>query len=142
MMMQIRTREGLAYSVYGGWDSPPDHPGIFVGGGETSAPGEPLKQVLPMYTTVSLNLLLDLGTLACYGPMVCSWLHGTQCTDCHHSSMGLYPLDREVEQSMRAGISRHRTTQEKTTLTAEACGTLSCSSTTEVAHSLTLSGPY
>ena len=36
---QIRSREGLAYSVYGAWDLPPDRPGLFVGGGETSSPG-------------------------------------------------------------------------------------------------------
>ncbi len=28
----LRSREGLAYSVSGGWDSPPDHPGLFLGG--------------------------------------------------------------------------------------------------------------
>ncbi|KAK9863705.1 hypothetical protein WJX84_002328 [Apatococcus fuscideae] len=34
---QIRSREGLAYSVSGSWTSTPiDHPGLFVGGGETA----------------------------------------------------------------------------------------------------------
>ncbi|KAK9842460.1 hypothetical protein WJX81_001228 [Elliptochloris bilobata] len=38
---RIRSREGLAYSVSGGFDtSPVDHPGLFVAGGETAAPAE------------------------------------------------------------------------------------------------------
>lgn len=28
----LRSREGLAYSVAGGWDSPPDHQGLFLAG--------------------------------------------------------------------------------------------------------------
>lgn len=28
----LRSKEGLAYSVSGGWDSPPDHPGLFLAG--------------------------------------------------------------------------------------------------------------
>lgn len=40
---EIRSRQGLAYSVSGGWDSPLDHQGLFAGGGETSRPAEFLK---------------------------------------------------------------------------------------------------
>lgn len=32
--------QGLAYSVTGSWDSPPDRVGAFVAGGETSRPAE------------------------------------------------------------------------------------------------------
>ncbi|GIL98502.1 hypothetical protein Vretimale_3837 [Volvox reticuliferus] len=42
---KLRSREGLAYSVSGGWDSPPDHPGLFVAGGQTSSPGEFLRSL-------------------------------------------------------------------------------------------------
>ncbi|PNH03840.1 hypothetical protein TSOC_010067 [Tetrabaena socialis] len=41
----LRSREGLAYSVSGAWDSPPDHPGLFVAGGQTSAPGDFLRSL-------------------------------------------------------------------------------------------------
>ncbi|KAK9830103.1 hypothetical protein WJX72_009788 [[Myrmecia] bisecta] len=38
---QIRSKEGLAYSVSGGWNtSAADHKGLFVAGGETAAPAE------------------------------------------------------------------------------------------------------
>jgi zinc protease len=38
---QIRSREGLAYSVSGGWESaPPDHPGLFIAAAETARPAE------------------------------------------------------------------------------------------------------
>eukprot|EP00983_Pelagomonas_calceolata_P068831 1150102-Pelagomonas_calceolata.AAC.2 len=36
---QLRSREGLAYSVSGGWQSPPGHPGLFIAQAETSQPG-------------------------------------------------------------------------------------------------------
>jgi len=37
---QIRSREGLAYSVSGGWNSAPiDHPGLFLATSETAQPG-------------------------------------------------------------------------------------------------------
>ncbi|EFJ50946.1 hypothetical protein VOLCADRAFT_103741 [Volvox carteri f. nagariensis] len=45
----LRSREGLAYSVSGGWDSPAYHQGLFVAGGQTSSPGEflrALRQIL------------------------------------------------------------------------------------------------
>jgi predicted Zn-dependent peptidase len=36
---QIRSREGLAYAVSGGWRSTPiDHPGLFVASAETARP--------------------------------------------------------------------------------------------------------
>lgn len=36
---QIRSRDGLAYSVSGGWSSLPiDHPGLFVASAETAQP--------------------------------------------------------------------------------------------------------
>ena len=36
---QIRSREGLAYSVSGGWSSTPiDHPGLFIATAETAQP--------------------------------------------------------------------------------------------------------
>ncbi|KXZ52708.1 hypothetical protein GPECTOR_8g103 [Gonium pectorale] len=41
----LRSREGLAYSVSGSWDSPPDHQGLFLAGGQTSAPGEFLRSL-------------------------------------------------------------------------------------------------
>lgn len=41
----LRSREGLAYSVSGGWDSPLDHAGLFIAGGQTSAPGDFLKSL-------------------------------------------------------------------------------------------------
>lgn len=37
--------QGLAYSVGGGWDSPIDHPGLFVAGGETAAPARFLDEL-------------------------------------------------------------------------------------------------
>jgi hypothetical protein len=37
--------QGLAYSVSGGWDSPLDHPGLFVAGGETAAPAQFLDEL-------------------------------------------------------------------------------------------------
>lgn len=37
--------QGLAYSVGGGWDSPIDHPGLFVAGGETTAPARFLNEL-------------------------------------------------------------------------------------------------
>uniref|UniRef100_A0A6S8MN13 Peptidase M16 C-terminal domain-containing protein n=1 Tax=Dunaliella tertiolecta TaxID=3047 RepID=A0A6S8MN13_DUNTE len=40
---QLRSREGLAYSVSGGWQSPPGHPGLFIAQAETSQPGALLK---------------------------------------------------------------------------------------------------
>ncbi|BDA43216.1 Uncharacterized zinc protease-like protein y4wB [Coccomyxa sp. Obi] len=42
---QIRSREGLTYSVSGGWDSPIDHPGLFAAGGSTARPAEFLDQL-------------------------------------------------------------------------------------------------
>lgn len=38
---QLRSKEGLAYSVSGGWNTTPaDHVGLFVAGGETAKPAE------------------------------------------------------------------------------------------------------
>ncbi|GAB4817295.1 hypothetical protein N2152v2_004341 [Parachlorella kessleri] len=38
---EIRSREGLAYSVQGGWaGTPPDHPGLFLATAETARPGQ------------------------------------------------------------------------------------------------------
>ncbi|CAL5221100.1 g3232 [Coccomyxa viridis] len=42
---RIRSREGLAYSVSGGWDTPLDHPGLFAAGGNTAAPAQFLEQL-------------------------------------------------------------------------------------------------
>ncbi|GFR43895.1 hypothetical protein Agub_g5025, partial [Astrephomene gubernaculifera] len=55
----LRSRQGLAYSVAGGWDSPPDHTGLFLAGGQTSSPGEFLT---------SLRRLLQRATAASSGP--------------------------------------------------------------------------
>ncbi|KAK3259356.1 hypothetical protein CYMTET_31641, partial [Cymbomonas tetramitiformis] len=35
---QVRSRDGLAYSVYGGFQAALDHPGVFSAGGQTAAP--------------------------------------------------------------------------------------------------------
>lgn len=32
---EIRSRQGLAYSVYGSWNAAYDYPGVFIGGGQT-----------------------------------------------------------------------------------------------------------
>eukprot|EP00798_Chlamydomonas_sp_ICE-L_P023989 gene23989-9565_t len=37
---QIRTREGLAYSISGSWDTPPEHEGLFLASSGTSSPAE------------------------------------------------------------------------------------------------------
>ncbi|KAK9809719.1 hypothetical protein WJX73_009490 [Symbiochloris irregularis] len=38
---QIRSRQGLAYSISGGWNTGPiDHPGLFFAGGSTASPAE------------------------------------------------------------------------------------------------------
>ena len=43
---QIRSKEGLAYSVGGGWTtSPPDHPGMFIAVAETEQPGALLQSL-------------------------------------------------------------------------------------------------
>jgi zinc protease len=39
----LRTREGLCYSVSGGWELPYDHDGAFLAAGETSQPALFLK---------------------------------------------------------------------------------------------------
>lgn len=36
----IRSREGLAYSISGGWSAPLDHPGVFLASAETSQPAQ------------------------------------------------------------------------------------------------------
>ncbi|GLC43089.1 hypothetical protein PLESTB_000864300 [Pleodorina starrii] len=41
----LRSREGLAYSVSGSWDTPADHQGLFLAGGQTSSPGEFLRSL-------------------------------------------------------------------------------------------------
>jgi len=35
---ELRSRQGLAYSVYGVWDANYDYPGMFIAGGQTSSP--------------------------------------------------------------------------------------------------------
>ncbi len=48
---QIRSREGLAYSVSGGWASTPiDHPGLFIAAAETARPA-PLLAALRLALT-------------------------------------------------------------------------------------------
>lgn len=43
---QVRSQQGLAYSVSGAWVSTPvDHPGLFVAGGETAAAGQFIEAV-------------------------------------------------------------------------------------------------
>lgn len=39
----LRTREGLCYSVSGGFELPYDHPGVFLAAGETSRPADFLR---------------------------------------------------------------------------------------------------
>lgn len=41
----MRSRDGLAYAVSAGWDSPPDHQGLFLAGGDTSRPVELLAEL-------------------------------------------------------------------------------------------------
>ncbi|MEW5306139.1 MAG: hypothetical protein WDW36_008628 [Sanguina aurantia] len=52
---QIRSRQGLAYSVSGGWDSPIDHQGLFVAGGETSSPAQFLTALKSVLTQATLQ---------------------------------------------------------------------------------------
>ncbi|GBF98119.1 peptidase M16 [Raphidocelis subcapitata] len=42
---ELRTREGLCYSVSGGWELPFDHEGAFLAAGETSQPALFLKEL-------------------------------------------------------------------------------------------------
>ena len=39
LFMQVRSRDGLAYSVSAGWDTPLDHRGTFTAAAQTSQPG-------------------------------------------------------------------------------------------------------
>ena len=39
LFMQVRSRDGLAYSVSAGWDTPLDHRGTFTTAAQTSRPG-------------------------------------------------------------------------------------------------------
>lgn len=43
---EVRSQQGLAYSVSGAWVATPvDHPGLFVAGGETAAAGQFIQAV-------------------------------------------------------------------------------------------------
>lgn len=43
---EVRSQQGLAYSVSGAWVATPvDHPGLFVAGGETAAAGQFIRAV-------------------------------------------------------------------------------------------------
>ena len=43
---EVRSQQGLAYSVSGAWVATPvDHPGLFVAGGETAAAGQFIEAV-------------------------------------------------------------------------------------------------
>lgn len=51
---EIRSREGLAYSVTGGWASaPPDHPGLFLATAETARPVELLRALRAALATAA-----------------------------------------------------------------------------------------
>ena len=44
---ELRSRQGLAYSVYGFWSAKFDYPGLFIGGGQTRSPATvPLIQAM------------------------------------------------------------------------------------------------
>eukprot|EP00877_Chromochloris_zofingiensis_P000718 jgi/Chrzof1/10647/Cz05g06170.t1 len=49
----LRSREGLAYSVSGGWDTPLDHQGLFVASAETSQPGKLLHELQQILQTIT-----------------------------------------------------------------------------------------
>ncbi|KAG2498991.1 hypothetical protein HYH03_003177 [Edaphochlamys debaryana] len=51
----LRSREGLAYSVSGSWDSPPDHQGLFEAGGQTSSPGEFLRSLRSLLASAAAD---------------------------------------------------------------------------------------
>eukprot|EP01025_Chloroclados_australasicus_P042247 TRINITY_DN44967_c0_g1_i2.p1 TRINITY_DN44967_c0_g1~~TRINITY_DN44967_c0_g1_i2.p1 ORF type:complete len:544 (-),score=59.37 TRINITY_DN44967_c0_g1_i2:380-1990(-) len=42
---QVRSEQGLAYSISGGWDTPPDHQGLFLVVGSTNYVSKFMKQV-------------------------------------------------------------------------------------------------
>lgn len=45
MTFQVRSRQGLAYSVSAGWESPLEHPGTFTAMAQTSYPGQLLARL-------------------------------------------------------------------------------------------------